>query len=470
MKERKIVIAGTGSGTGKTTVTLGLMAALKKRGETVQGFKCGPDYIDPAFHTAVTGRSSRNLDSWMLTPSQMTDVFTNGKRDADISVIEGVMGLFDGKSPESNRGSAAEVSAMTKSPVILVVNCVNMARSAAAVVKGFQLFDEETEIAGVIANEVGSDGHYRLVKTAIEQECGIPVIGYLKQEPGIQMPERHLGLVPAIERGDLDAFFDRLGDLVLETVDVDRLLEIAETEAVEAVDGPTMFETKRERQARIAVAKDAAFNFYYPENLEILQAHGAELIEFSPLRGERVPHEADGLYLGGGFPEEFASRLAAQEEGAASVREAVQGGLPTLAECGGFMYLTDSIETTDGETHPMTGVIPGKIRMQENLAAIGYREVRGRSGNFLLEDLVVKGHEFHYAVFHPGEEQVPAAYHTEDTGGAGDAGYLMYNAVAGFPHFHFGSCPGVAEKWVEKCTAYRKGKGEGYETDIDLSE
>ncbi|AKG03456.1 cobyrinic acid a,c-diamide synthase [Salimicrobium jeotgali] len=470
MKEKKIVIAGTGSGTGKTTITLGLMEALKKRGQKVQGFKCGPDYIDPTFHTAVTGRPSRNLDSWMLTPSQMTDVFINGKRGADISVIEGMMGLFDGKSPDSSRGSAAEISAMTKSPVILVVNCVNMARSAAAVVKGFQLFDEQTAIAGVIVNEVGSDGHYRLVKTAIEQECGIPVIGYLKQEPGIQMPERHLGLIPAIERGDLDAFFDRLGDLVLETVDVDRLLEIAGTEPVETGEGSSMFEEKREKKVRIAVAKDAAFNFYYPENLEILEAYGAELIEFSPLRGERVPHEADGLYLGGGFPEEFASRLAEEKEAAASVREAVQGGLPTLAECGGFMYLTDLIETTEGKTHPMTGVIPGRIRMQENLAAIGYREVRGRSGNFLLEDLVVKGHEFHYAVFHPGEEQVPAAYHTEDTGGAGDAGYLMHNAVAGFPHFHFGSRPEVAEKWVEKCTAYRKGKVEGYETDINLSE
>src|SRR3954454_1982136 len=226
--ERRIVIAGTGSGVGKTTLTIGLMSALNKRGLTVQGFKCGPDYIDPSYHSAVTKRTSRNLDSWMLSQDDILDVFTHGSQDADISIIEGVMGFFDGKSPENNEGSTAEISMITKSPVLLVVDCGSMARSAAAIVKGFQCFAEGPNIVAVIANKVGSEGHFHLVKQAIEQECHIPVIGYLKREMDIEIPERHLGLIPSLERGDLDSFFDQLGELVLETIDIEQLLTLAQ--------------------------------------------------------------------------------------------------------------------------------------------------------------------------------------------------------------------------------------------------
>ncbi len=321
------------------------MSALRKKGYTVQGFKCGPDYIDPTYHTAVTGRVSRNIDSWMLNHEMVKEIVNRGSEGADISIIEGVMGFFDGKDPTNNNGSTAEISIITESPVVLVVNCASMARSAAAIVKGFQAFLTETNIVGVIANQVGSEGHFKIVKTAIEQECGIPVLGYLKKDHELTIPERHLGLIPSVERGELNPFFDTLGDLVLETVDVESLYELAKASPLEIKE--SQFKRREKEAVRIAVARDAAFNFYYQENLEMLEAFGAELVEFSPLMGETLPDHVDGLYIGGGFPEEFADELAEQREVKRSIQAAIESGLPTLAECGGFMFLTESIETTD---------------------------------------------------------------------------------------------------------------------------
>ncbi|MFC3883962.1 cobyrinate a,c-diamide synthase [Bacillus songklensis] len=451
MTERRIVIAGTGSGVGKTTLTIGLMSALRKKGYIVQGFKCGPDYIDPSYHTAVTGRASRNLDSWMLEEETVKEIFVRGSEGADISIIEGVMGFFDGKDPRTNAGSTAEICMMTKSPVLLVVNCASMARSAAAIVKGFQCFADGPNIVGVIANRVGSEGHFRLVKTAIEQECGIPVIGYLKRETEVEIPERHLGLIPSIERGELDSFFDHLGELVLETVDLDRLMELSVSEELKIDHSSSLFEKQAAPTVRIAVAKDAAFNFYYPENLEMLEAYGAELVYFSPLAGEALPENVDGLYLGGGFPEEFAAQLSKQTIVRQSLRNAIEDELPTLAECGGFMYLTDEIQTNDGQVFKMVGLIPGKVKMQPELAALGYREITGKAGNFLLQEgKRAKGHEFHYSTFHPDKE-IQHAYETKGMRGIKNEGYMDGNLVAGYTHFHFASCPEMMEAWIEKC-------------------
>lgn len=459
MTERRIVIAGTGSGVGKTTLTIGIMSALKKRGLVVQGFKCGPDYIDPSYHTAVTKRVSRNLDSWMLTKDIVLDVFTHGSKESDISIIEGVMGLFDGKDPETNEGSTAEISMITKTPIILVVNCSSMARSAAAIVKGFQLFAEGPNIVGVIANKVGSEGHFKLVKTAIEQECNVPVIGYLIKELDIEIPERHLGLIPSIERGDLDPFFDKLGDLVLETIDIDKFLELSVAQPLAVNERRSLFEKKKVTSVRIAVAKDAAFNFYYPENLEILEANGVEIVYFSPLANDLLPEAVDGLYLGGGFPEEFAHKLALNSKTKYSLKEAIENGLPTLAECGGFMYLTESIETTEKTNHEMVGIIPGKVQMQSKLAALGYREVIGQNNNFLLKSEVARGHEFHYSSFQTADEVDDRyAYETKGMRGMNKEGYLIDNLVAGYTHFHFASCPSIVENWIEKCLENRRGK------------
>ncbi|ARK30002.1 cobyrinate a,c-diamide synthase [Halalkalibacter krulwichiae] len=453
MTERRIVIAGTGSGVGKTTLTIGLMSSLQKRGLSVQGFKCGPDYIDPSYHTAVTGRISRNLDSWMLKKETVLDIFKRGSQDAEISIIEGVMGFFDGKNPKNNEGSTADISMITESPVILVVNCASMARSAAAIVKGFQLLAEGPNIVGVIANNVGSEGHFTIVKTAIEQECNVPVIGYLKRQLDIEIPERHLGLIPSIERGELDSFFDQLGDLVSQTIDLDQLLELSVAKPLSGGQiGSSLFEKKKEAFVRIAVAKDAAFNFYYPENLELLQSYGAEIVYFSPLANEPLPEACDGLYLGGGFPEEYAQQLSQNSVVKESIRTAIENGLPTLAECGGFMYLTESIETTDQSKFPMVGLIPGTVKMQRNLAALGYREINGQIGNFLISEIEkARGHEFHYSTFQCGQE-VPYAYETKGMRGTKQEGYMRNNLIAGYTHFHFASCVKMVENWIDKCS------------------
>lgn len=442
MPDRRLVIAGTESGVGKTTVTIGLMAAFKKKGLIVQGFKCGPDFIDPSYHTAITGRPSRNLDSWILSSEMLKEIVNRGSAGADISIIEGVMGFFDGKSPTDNAGSTAEISLITNSPVILIVNCAGMARSAAAVVKGFQLFLKEANIAGVIANDVSGKSHYQIVKTAIEQECGIPVLGYLTRDARIGLSERHLGLIPSVEQRELDLFFDQLGESVLKTIDVDALYDLAKAPHLEIKDPPCHRTEKK--QVRIAVARDAAFHFYYQENLEILEEYGADLVEFSPLHGEVLPKEVDGLYIGGGFPEEFAEQLARQTEVKHSIKAAIQKGMPTLAECGGFMFLTDVLETSDGTNYEMVGMIPGKAKMQKQLAALGYREVTGVEGNFLLNgNLTAKGHEFHYSTFHPKTE-IQSAYNVKAMHDVKQEGYMQGNLIAGYTHFHFGSCPEMA--------------------------
>ncbi|GAA4839262.1 cobyrinate a,c-diamide synthase [Paenibacillus vulneris] len=462
---RKIVIAGTGSGVGKTTLTIGLMAALQRLGRKVQGFKCGPDYIDPTYHTAVTGRISRNLDSYMLTHDTVKEIYARASREADISVIEGVMGFYDGKNPKTNEGSTAEISLLLEAPVLLVVNCQSMARSAAAIVRGFQLLEPRVNIVGVIANKVGSEGHYKLVREAIEQGCGIPVVGYMKREDHIEMPERHLGLVPSIERGELQPFFDKLAELISATVDVERIWELAQSPAVslsEEAESASAFRRRTGRSGppiRIAVAKDAAFNFYYQENFELLEAYGAECVFFSPLAGETLPEGVQGLYLGGGFPEEFAEVLSANEAVKQSIRQAIDQGLPTLAECGGFMYLTESIEHTDGRKHSMLGLIPGSVKMQKKLAALGYRDITGREGNFLLGPSDrAKGHEFHYSTFQPNEgADISSAYETKGLRGMKQEGYINESGslVAGYTHIHFASSPELAERWVERCAGFQ---------------
>ncbi|MED4401973.1 cobyrinate a,c-diamide synthase [Metabacillus fastidiosus] len=455
MSNHRFVIAGTGSGVGKTTLTIGLMSAFMKKGLTVQGFKCGPDYIDPTYHKAVTKRPSRNLDSWMLDHDVVKEIFYNGSRGADLSIIEGVMGFFDGKNPLTNSGTTAELSMILETPVVLVVNCASMARSAAAIVKGFQVFAEGPNIVAVIANNVGSEGHYKIVKSAIEKECEIPVVGYLKRNAELSIPERHLGLVPSVERGELDPFFDQLGELVSESIDLDQLYELVKAPPVSIE--TNFFGEKYDTQVRIAVAKDAAFNFYYEENLDLLKAFGAELVEFSPVKGEVLPDNVQGLYLGGGFPEEFASELAGQHEMKQSIRQAIERGIPTLAECGGFMFLTENIETTDKEQFEMLGIIKGSVRMQTKRAALGYREIKG--DNFLLKgELEAKGHEFHYSTFHPSEEITDYAYEVKGMRGVKKEGVLYKNVVAGYTHFHFASCPEMVENWISACKEYRENE------------
>ncbi|MEW9699100.1 cobyrinate a,c-diamide synthase [Paenibacillus sp. SI8] len=459
--ERRIVIAGTGSGVGKTTMTIGLMAALQKRGLIVQGFKCGPDYIDPTYHTAVTSRVSRNLDAWMAGREAVKEIYLRGSQGADISIVEGVMGMYDGKNPLTDEGSTADIGRILDAPVLLVVNIASMARSAAAIVRGFQQFGQGDRIVGVIANRAGSEGHFKMVKAAIEQECGIPVIGYLPREADIELPERHLGLVPSIERGEMQPFFDKLIERISTHIDLDKLLEIAACEPMASSSMATLsVRSSNEKRVQIAVAKDAAFHFYYPENLELLEAGGGEIVYFSPLAGEEVPAEADGLYIGGGFPEEFAEQLAAHEHVKTSIRERVAEGIPTLAECGGFMYLTEQIVDTSGNVYPMVGIIPGRVSMGTKLAALGYREVEGGEGNFLFAlGERARGHEFHYSSFQAKEgAQFNAAFQSKGRFGTKAEGYTHKNVVAGYTHLYFASQPRMVDTWIKACETYRRNR------------
>ncbi|TCW41430.1 cobyrinic acid a,c-diamide synthase [Laceyella sacchari] len=466
MKRPRLLIAGTGSGVGKTTITLGVMAAFRRRGLKVQGFKCGPDYIDPTYHTAVTGRVSRNVDTWMLTEENMRECFIRGSDGADLSVVEGVMGLYDGKDPLSDQGSSASIAMALDCPVILVVNVHSMARSAAAVVLGYQRLNPQVAIRGVIANRAGSEGHYRLVKAAIEQECGIPVLGWLARDESMTLPERHLGLVPAVERGECEELFAQLADKVEQGVDMERLLAIAQDtpplsmpsssylDAVPVVPGAPV----------VAVAKDSAFHFYYPENLELLERLGAKLVYFSPLADEAVPEEADGLLIGGGFPEEFAERLSRNERAKQSIRRFIQHGKPVFAECGGYMYLARSIETTSGQVYPMVGFIPGRVRMQHRLSALGYREVRATDDNLLFaKGESVRGHEFHYSSLEPEAGSTwPFAYTSEGRRGEMKEGYAQANVLAGYTHLHFVSNPRIAARFLQQCTKARQQRSGEY--------
>ncbi|MBY0204128.1 cobyrinate a,c-diamide synthase [Paenibacillus cucumis (ex Kampfer et al. 2016)] len=527
----RLIIAGTGSGAGKTTVTLGLMKALAQRGLSVQGFKCGPDYIDPTYHTAVTGRASRNLDAWMTSPAYVKQTFQRASAGHDISIIEGVMGLYDGKDPLSNIGSTAEIAMITQTPVILVVDVRSMARSAAAIVLGFQQLEPELNIAGVIVNRCGSAGHYTIVKKAIEQMCNIPVVGWLKRDEDMSIPERHLGLVPAIERGELEPLFQRAADVLLEGTDLDLLLELATSalplsvhstnlagstnvipsntarvadtartsdtlnissdtemalisdktntnDMANATDITNIARLANVKDAEhvaqhaalhihskpdtyqpvIAVARDAAFNFYYPDNLELLEAAGARLKYFSPLAGEGIPAEADSIYLGGGFPEEFAAVIAGNERFLEGLREAARSQMPLFAECGGYMVLAETLTDREGRTYTMAGIIPAQVQMQKKRAALGYREASAVQDSFLLKQgEVLRGHEFHYSTMTYREEgAIPYAYETKGLRGSKQEGYASGSIVAGYTHVHLGSDPQAAQRWVEHCRLYRE--------------
>ncbi|MDH4199761.1 MAG: cobyrinate a,c-diamide synthase [Spirochaetia bacterium] len=460
----RILIAGVNSGAGKTTVTLGVMAALKKRGLIVQGFKCGPDYIDLSYHTAVSGRQSRNLDSWFVKPARVKQIFIRNSRDADISIIEGVMGLFDGRNASDNRGSTAEISQIISTPVILTINARSMARSAAAIVRGFQVFSKKTKIVGVIANNIGSKYHLEIIREAVEKECQIPLLGAVLRDEQFQIPERHLGLLPAMERGELNPFFQILAQMAENSIDLDMLMELANSAKnncpVSPVDKPYIKSPIR-KKISVAVARDAAFNFYYPENLEIMQQAGMDLVFFSPLRNEPVPEGACGLYLGGGFPEEFAALLSKNTISQNSIRDAIENGMPTIAECGGFMYLAKEIVDKEKKRYFMAGILPGSVTMQNRLAALGYREVTGLKNNFLLKDgEVMLGHEFHYSTFTKDKEPVNRhifnpAYHMKGRNMDSPSGYIYKNLIAGYAHFYFLSNPKLVLRWSKKCFDYR---------------
>ena len=450
-----LVIAGSHSGVGKTTITLGLMAAFQKRGFKIQGFKVGPDFIDPGHHTRLLGRASRNLDGWMLSRGYNQGTFIQSMQGKDLAIVEGVMGLFDGYDGRSEAGSTAQMAKWLNAPVILVVDARSMARSIAALVHGFKTFDADLALEAVIANRVGSENHTRFLAEAMESVPEVSFLGGLPRSNEITIPERHLGLVTSDEEPYTGDLFDKLASLLEQDLDLDRLSAMAASE-VDAEDLP--FQKASRAEVRLGVARDEPFCFYYQDNLDLLAHFGAELCFFSPLRDSQLPPNLAGLYLGGGYPELYAQQLAENRSLKGEILAAAERGMPIFAECGGFMYLARSIEVESKE-YPMVGLYPFNTRMLPRRKALGYREVILKKDCLLgPKGLRARGHEFHYSELLDKPAEIAGLYQVSDREGieVGPDGFMVNNTLAGYIHFHFGSNPEIAANFVASCKEYQE--------------
>ena len=443
-----VLIAGTHSGCGKTTITLGVLAALRRKGFSVQSFKAGPDFIDAGLHRLITGRPSRNLDLWMCGEEYVKACFYRYSRDVDISVVEGVMGMYDGNY---NTARLAQVLGV---PVILVVDAYGMAESAGAIVKGFREY-ESSNIAGVIFNRVASERHYERLKLGVRD---VEVLGYLPGEVDFEIPHRHLGLVVAEEQPISQEKIDRLAMAILEYIDIERVIEITKSLNLEITKSQNHSITKSPNpRIRIAVAYDRAFSFYYEDNLDLLKEAGAEIVRFSPLRDYKIPDDVDALYIGGGYPELCGEALSRNRSMLGAIHDWAHSGKPVYAECGGMMYLSEGIYDLEGRFFKMAGILPFETAMKER-PHLGYREVQlkgdcilGRSGDIL------RGHEFHYSdinfstVGQPSRLSLETVYSLKNNNGdlLYSEGYKFKNVLASYVHIHFGSNPAIAENFIK---------------------
>ena len=438
----RLVLAGTGSGCGKTTAACAVLQALVDRGLKVGAFKCGPDYIDPMFHSRVIGAKSGNLDLFFFSPPTLRALLARGGADRDVAVIEGVMGYYDGMGLTTSRSSTWETARETGSPAVLVVDAKGASLSVLAVVEGFLNFQADSGIRGVLLNRCTA-GTYPALAGAIRERFGgrVRPLGYLPRMPDCALESRHLGLVTAAEVEGLREKLHILARQAEETIDMDGLLALAESAP------PLVFEPvalPRHEPVRIAVARDRAFCFYYEDSLEALEEMGAELVPFSPLSDRTLPEDIHGLYLGGGYPELYARELSRNESMRAAVREALEGGLPCIAECGGFMYLTQAI----GE-EPMAGFLPGKCRDNGRLTRFGYVTLRAKKDNLLCRaGEEIPAHEFHHwDVGDPGGDFTAGKLN----GRRWDCVFATDRLYAGYPHFHFYANPRFAERFYDAC-------------------
>jgi cobyrinic acid a,c-diamide synthase len=456
-----LVVAATGSGRGKTSLAVGLLTALSRRGYRVAAFKAGPDFLDPMHHRAATGRPCHNLDAWMLSEEAVLALYARHAATADVAVVEGVMGLFDGFSGASDAGSTARLAKILGLPVLLVADARAMGRSAAALVKGFAEFDPDLEFLGVVFNQVGGESHREILAQAMQSVPDMPVLGYLPRDAALAMPSRHLGLCAPDETADQSAVYAALADAVESRLDVTRLLEnLPLVELPDPEPGPPP-----KVRVRLGVARDAAFGFYYEENLRLLRAAGAEIAPFSPLDDAALPPDLDGLYLGGGYPELFAARLAGNEAMRRAVREFCGYGRPVYAECGGFMYLMRGLADASGAVFPMAGVFPLTAAMGPRFAALGYREAVTSADSLLgPAGTTARGHEFHYSRLVPAPDDAPGhapglrtIYALSGRAGRldGPEGYALGNVLGSYVHLHFGSNPDLAPAFVAAMAAAR---------------
>ena len=455
----RLTIAGTHSGVGKTSIVTALMAALTRRGLRVQPFKIGPDFIDPGFHRLASGRASRNLDGWMLSRETNLEVLARASEDADVAIIEGVMGLFDGSDALTETGSTAEMSKWLGSPVLLVIDASAMAGSAAALVRGFEDFDPDVRLAGVLCNRVGGRGHADILRQAIVARCRAKPLGFLPADEKIALPERHLGLVMASESLCRE-HLDEMANWIESNVDIDQLLTVAREQSLplEASRSSTS-SMSTERRARIGLARDAAFCFYYEDNLDLLTECGADLVEFSPISDGALPADLDGLYLGGGYPEIYAGQLSENASMRAAIVRFAKAGGPIYAECGGFMYLCEAIVDSDDREHQMAGLFPTRVRMQKQLAAIAYVEVEApKDALWLRAGQRLRGHEFHYSIIDEMPASVSRCFRLRARKKMRDDGYAIGSVLGGYSHLHFRSSPDFVSSFVEVCLVHKEAK------------
>jgi cobyrinic acid a,c-diamide synthase len=464
----RLVVAGTHSGVGKTTVATGLLGAFAARGRAVTGFKVGPDFIDPSYHALATGRPGRNLDAFLSGPDLVAPLFAHGAAGADLAVVEGVMGLFDGVRGGGELASTAQVAKLLRAPVLLVVDCSAMARSAAALVHGYGSFDPDVRLAGVVLNRVASGRHEGLLRQALDP-LGVPVLGVLRRRDGLATPERHLGLVPVAERhAEARRTVAELAGAVAAGCDLDAIAAVAASapavraaawkpvaaaEAAESRRSPPGGRPGRPLSptVRLAVASGPAFTFVYQENLELLEANGAELVAVDPTADERLPEGSAALYLGGGFPETYAEALAGNEPLRTAVRRFATAGHPVVAECGGLLYLARSLDGL-----PMCGVLEADGRMTDRLT-LGYRQASAAALSPLAQPgRSVRGHEFHYSTLEPAAGDKPAwllsdpAHPGSPAGLPGERpeGYVAGAVHASFLHTHWAVFPDVPSRLV----------------------
>ncbi|MDZ8264091.1 cobyrinate a,c-diamide synthase [Nostoc sp. ChiQUE01b] len=465
-----LVIAGERSGVGKTTVTLTLLASLRRRDRLVQSFKVGPDYIDPMFHQYVTGRACRNLDPVLTSEAYIQQCFARYSQLSEYALVEGVMGLFDGvsslvishlsfakdkgqrindKGQITDFASTAHISRLLDLPVVLVIDCSRLSGSVAAIAHGYRSFDPRIKIAGVVLNRVGSDRHLSLLKDSLEP-LQLPILGVLRRQDNITIPDRHLGLVPTAELPELNALIDRLADLGDTCFDWQRLLPLLKSE-------PLSFSTSSSLSSsfpvRIAVARDRAFNFYYQDNLDLLQQLGAELVFWSPLEDADIPKDIQGMYFGGGFPEVFAQQLSENSSVCDAVKTAILKGMPTVAECGGLMYLCEQIIDFEGKSWSMAGVLPTSAVMGGRLT-LGYRRAVALQDNLLVKaNTTVYGHEFHrsHLTLTPTQPLFETSrYDCEENMGCEGWG-LPANIYASYVHLHWGESREIPQQFLKEC-------------------
>ena len=465
----RILLAGDRSSSGKTTISTGVMSVLKDMGYRVQPFKVGLDFIDPSYHTEVTGRASRNLDGYLMSESAVHEVFSHATEGADIAVIEGVRGLFEGLEATSDIGSTAQVAKILDCPVIFVINARSITRSAAAIVSGYSSFDPDVNIAGVILNNIGGRRHGEKARAAIETYTNIPVIGEIPRNDSMRISMRHLGLVPALEgrrrSNDFDTNLKTINNIIKEGVDIDRMLSIARSASPLSRPQENVFKPRvPEYNPKIGVAMDEAFNFYYRDNLELLELSGAELVYFSPVNDKTLP-QVDGLYIGGGYPELFGKELEDNSSMREAIKQASVDGAPIYAECGGLMYLTQEISTDvsgrgnyhmaemEGGTFRMVGALPGRTLMGHK------RVVSYNIGKFTKDNVIGKagasfiGHEFHHSeVLELPDDTEFAIRLDRGTGIKGELdGIIVNNTMASYAHLHAVSYTGFAPSFVEFC-------------------